>query len=261
MFRAVPFWALYFYFSVVVNAEEVLFRANVAKRRNFPEQKHAEVLEPDVYGSNRMLLMRPFSPYDYEFLMSGFDVWTTQIPCGINTRPAVDILLYFSRSWELWPNAKAQALEVVNNFENGLLAWSHCFGRIIVDTADMSVEEDKYDKSLRSTDALWVNGPNRQFERGVKWAQRRNYHTLYLMEPDSVPIKPYWLNSLEDEIRKYHPFSVLGSTFRGDKWHPFFSSLPLALTEHLNGNTARTYWIIQSSFLLVYFRQRHLQPH
>jgi len=72
---------------------------------------------------------------------------------------------------------------------------------------------------MQNRDLLWVNGPNRQFEaaseavRAPTFGKRVPYEVFYLMEPDSVPWRPNWLDSLVIEIESHRPFAVLGRFF------------------------------------------------
>ena len=96
---------------------------------------------------------------------------------------------------------------------------------------------------MQNRDLLWVNGPNRQFEKAAEAVMAPNkfgntqkpYEVFYLMEPDSVPWKRHWLTSLLAEMASRRPFAVLGSKYQGYKWHDFEEELPLPLLHHLNG--------------------------
>jgi len=61
---------------------------------------------------------------------------------------------------------------------------------------------------------LWVNGPNRQFERTIRAVQMSEYGSydlMYFMEMDSVPVQPNWLDALMDGIRtEDSEFAILG---------------------------------------------------
>jgi hypothetical protein len=81
----------------------------------------------------------------------------------------------------------------------------------------------RYAPPQQQINRLWVNGPNRQFEKGLRAAQfpvfdAFGYQLVYLMEPDSVPLRRFFLDVLRGEIEERRPFSVLGSKYRGDKW-------------------------------------------
>ena len=95
---------------------------------------------------------------------------------------------------------------------------------------------------MQNRDLLWVNGPNRQFEKAAEAVMTPNkfrsdapYEALYLMEPDSVPWRHNWLTRILEEMASRRPFAVLGSKYQGYKWHDFEEELPLPLLHHLNG--------------------------
>jgi hypothetical protein len=103
----------------------------------------------------------------------------------------------------------------VRKFDEGYYPWARCFNKIYFDTAEMNPEEDLYDPPKQQVNRLWVNGPNRQFEKGLRTAQfpdggELGYQLAYLMEPDSVPLQRFWLDRLRREIRERQPFAVLG---------------------------------------------------
>jgi len=80
-------------------------------------------------------------------------------------------LLFFSASWDLWPKALETSEEIVRKFNEGYYPWARCFGKIMIDSANMDPEQDLYDPPKQQVNRLWVNGPNRQFEKGLRTAQ------------------------------------------------------------------------------------------
>ena len=184
--------------------------------------------------SGRMVILRTFCPFDIDALASGFDDWVTFFPC--ESQKPVDILLYFSQDWALWPKAKSAADDIVRKFDEGHYPWSVCFGTMSIGTAAMPPSEDFYAPPQQQTNRLWVNGPNRQFEAGLRASQGGDWQLAYLMEPDSVPLKSFWLDTLLAEVDKKRPFAVLGSKYRGDKWYSFLAQLEVPLLNHINGN-------------------------
>jgi len=60
---------------------------------------------------------------------------------------------------------------IVRKFDEGVYPWTKCFGRIFFDTAHMKAEEDLYEPPKQQINRLWVNGPNRQFEKGLRACQ------------------------------------------------------------------------------------------
>jgi hypothetical protein len=60
----------------------------------------------------------------------------------------------------------------------------------------------------------WVSSPNLQFARtvrtlqGVTWG---SYKVMIMMEMDSVPMKPFWLDAIVNEIdSQQHDFAIIG---------------------------------------------------
>ncbi len=56
------------------------------------------------------------------------------------------------------------------------------------------------------------------------------------MEPDSHPIKPFWLDDIIGEISELSPFAILGSKYDGNAWDDFAFDMSWELLHHLNGN-------------------------
>lgn len=211
----------------------------------------------DVVTPNKMLILRTFATSDYQNLIRGFESWNSFDPCsGISNMTKVDILLFFSAPWSSWPEARVAAEFVSTSFHGGNYSWAHCFDRMYLGSAMIPLEEDLYDTRLMGVHELWVNGPNRQFERAMKVAGQRGYEVVYLMESDSQPVQVHWLDSLLAEIDTKSPFAVLGrfnckyfflftnhcthhtlyhSAYKGDKWYDFYQSMPVAMKKHING--------------------------
>ena len=97
--------------------------------------------------------------------------------------------------------------------EHLLLRWGACFQNVSAFGVDIPAKLDLYDSKSQSKDTMWVNGPNRQFEKAIRKLQsnqERHYDVVYLMEGDSVPVKPYWLDAIYNEIKSNKPFAILG---------------------------------------------------
>jgi len=208
----------------------------------------APALAPTVVAApadnGRMVILRTFCPFDIDELANGFDAWATMFPCENHDANStaggnlvdVDILLFFSAAWELWPKAKETADGIIAKFDAASYPWARCFGKMAVDSAMLAPEEDLYSPPMQQTNRLWVNGPNRQFEKGLRASQSKGYQLAYLMEPDSVPLSPKFLDELRTEVEERRPFAVLGSKYRGDKWYDFLNQLEVPLLNHINGN-------------------------
>jgi len=191
-----------------------------------------------VDANGKMVILRTFCPFDIDELVLGFEDWSTFFPCSgaAENLLNVDIMLYFSQSWELWPKAKEAADAIVTKFDNGEYPWSTCFGAVHIGTAAMEPSQDFYAPPQQQINRLWVNGPNRQFEKGLRKSQELGYELAYLMEPDSVPLKTHWMDIIRTEIEERRSFAVLGSRYRGDKWYDFMKQLEVPLLSHINGN-------------------------
>ena len=191
-------------------------------------------------------IARPFSVGDFQELAASFDVWEVFPPCAANEgdddiKPSgiigsrADLFLVYSQSIDLSPEAQEAVSAVEEIFErtNG---WNGCIGQVRALSAGIVPTLDIYDPSAQGHNSLWVNGPNRHFERTIRLIQTENYDAMYLMEGDSVPVADAWLDSLLSDVENHRPFDVLGSVFKGDKWDPFLGSLDKSLLQHINGN-------------------------
>ena len=191
-------------------------------------------------------IARPFSAGDVEKLASSFDVWEVFPPCATNegdddNKPSgiigsrADLFLVYSQSIDLSREAQDAVSAVEEIFErtNG---WNGCIGKVRALSAGIDPTLDIYDPSAQGHNSLWVNGPNRNFERTIRLIQTEHYDAMYLMEGDSVPVANAWLDSLLSDVENNRPFDVLGSVFKGDKWDPFLASLDKSLVQHINGN-------------------------
>eukprot|EP00980_Cylindrotheca_fusiformis_P012481 scaffold3070_cov128-Cylindrotheca_fusiformis.AAC.6 len=183
-------------------------------------------------------IARPFSNDDAPLLAESFDAWFTYRPCleppSVTDQP--DLYLVYSRSFEndtIAQNA-TQTVELIFEETSG---WDNCFNQIYSIAVDIEPDQDLYQKDEANSNVLWVNGPNRQFERTARSLQNNGVEIFYLMEMDSVPAKDYWLDELQQEIKnQVSDFAILGSKYRGDNWDSFYSQLPVALIHHINGN-------------------------
>ena len=202
--------------------------------------------------STKFAIARPFSATDVEKLAASFDEWEIYPPCAADedenmlTGARADLFLVYSQSIDLSPEAQEAVSAVEEAFQrtNG---WNGCFGQIRTLSAGIEPKYDIYDPSAQGNNTLWVNGPNRQFERTIRLIQTEKYEAVYLMEGDSVPVADAWLDSLLSDVEIHRPFDILGSIFKGDKWDPFLGSLDKALVQHINGNAI--YNLTESSLL------------
>lgn len=192
-------------------------------------------------------IVRTFAPRDATGLAVSFDVWKEFPPCYreklgnrdddathdddhndiINAAvdaplsyTSVELYLSFSQSLEDHASLMADISVAVNMAFVETHGWGGCVDKVVLFGCDIDANDDIYQRHASKKDPLWVNGPNLQFRRSMRALQRLSTTDLvYLMEPDSVPIKPYWVDILVDEVKKQPiDFAVLGSKVRME-WH------------------------------------------
>lgn len=162
-------------------------------------------------GLRKFAVARPFSSGDAPLLAESFDVWSTFPPCreGAGDDPP-DLYLVFSQSFENNQVATNATQDVERIFDD-TEGWGGCFGQIYTLATEIPPEKDIYKKNEINTNVMWVNGPNRQFERTVRSLQDAGVELFYLMEMDSVPTKPYWLDTLVEDVQNQETeFAILG---------------------------------------------------
>ena len=171
------------------------------------------VYHADATNSTSLAVVRPFCVSDAMQLAESFDIWDTFPPCDPKESSHMAALfLVFSQSIESSLVAADAVDSVLQRFTD-TDGWESCFDRVVTIDAGIPSEEDIYRPIEQAKNAKWVNGPNRQFEKAIREVQTGlwgDYEVMYLMEGDSVPVKPYWLGSLETEIEKRRPFAILG---------------------------------------------------
>ena len=179
---------------------------------------------------------RPFFAGDADRLVASFDRWNTFLPCTLaNGTPThsgfpVPLTLFYSRAADANLHASVAAVTTSTG------AWRNCFSTISVVGANLTAAMDQY--HFVHTDPTWNLGPNLQFYRLLALLNVSNRATpvLYL-EPDSVPVKVGWLETLAAEVVAHAPFAVLGSKYAGHNWDALDAdAVSPALRNHINGN-------------------------
>lgn len=161
-----------------------------------------------------LAIARPFTLSDADQLPESFEMWKDFPPCRVGSNVKFDLFLVYSRSLEDAIQAQASVRAVEAMIEEGRGDWSSCISQVVGFGVDIDASEDLYRLDLQDSDPLWVNGPNRQFERTIRAVQMSeygSYELMYFMEMDSVPVQPYWLDALMDMIRtEDSEFAILG---------------------------------------------------
>jgi len=160
-----------------------------------------------------LAIARTFSVADTHLLRGSFSIWDDFPPCQIGSPLQVDLFLVYSRS--LNDSVPAQdAIEAVKDSFSNSHGWKKCISRVIGIGVDIDAEVDLYQLDHQHSNPLWVNGPNRQFERtirAVQDAESGSYDLLYLMEMDSIPVQPFWLDRIIEKMSEEpEEFTILG---------------------------------------------------
>jgi hypothetical protein len=183
------------------------------------------LIHPAQSRTVRMAISRPFSEADAHLLPQSFEAWATHPPCrrqmGDDIDAALvvktDLLLVFSQTLESSLQAQQVISEIKKKFHQ-TQGWGKCILTVEGIGVGIHPDQDIYDSKQQDSNPLWVNGPNRLFERTVRFLQRlddeerdRKPELMYLMESDSVPVRDYWLDALVEEFRsKPLGFAILG---------------------------------------------------
>lgn len=172
-------------------------------------------------SSHRLAVARTFCTGDAKALAESFDQWNDLSPCEHGSDMKADLFLVFSQSLSASPVAQAAVDSIEQKFHE-TEGWNGCFSRLVAIGVDIDSETDLYQPKQQQTNHMWVNGPNRQFERTIREIQSGvwgDYESMYLMERDSVPVKSFWLDALVSDIEKQQPFAILGRCvfIRADK--------------------------------------------
>ena len=153
-------------------------------------------------AAGRMALVRPFTTHDVHKLVESFTQWLP--PCS-GPRTDVDLVLVSSQKVV----GNAAAMKAVNDIMNPVPSWRGCFQNVKVYGVGIDPKQDIYIASAQEERADWVSGPNRHFEKTIRYVQG-DYETMYLMEGDSVPKKANWLDALMNEVEVQRPFAIIG---------------------------------------------------
>jgi hypothetical protein len=231
------------------------------------KQRHQQQEHP-----KRVAIVRPFSPVRAATIAHTFDSWNEYLPCQLDKqdlfsassddtgiRMQYDLFLSYSQAYNGTDEAAREADQstqyLIDNFHS--FPWAQCFHNVYRIETNIPKEQDLYRPS-QTDNALWVNGPNQQFLKGMHIIAHHHHHRrssslssskhglgidpngmpydyAVVMESDVVPVKPNWLEDLIREANE-HEFCMLGSKYAGIAWDGFRSSLPIALQHHLNGN-------------------------
>jgi len=115
-----------------------------------------------------------------------------------------------------------------------------CFKAIKFIYAELDETEDIYKKDEKYNNTNWTNGPNYMFFRLFKKKLLPNYIEYFMyMEPDTIPIRSFWIDKIIRECRDEDTFWIKGSIYRGNEWDKYIDKIDFRY--HINGNALYTY--------------------
>ena len=180
-------------------------------QENYPDMDSDEEKRKKKFG-----ILRPFCAFDAGPLPYTFDIWNEFPPCDLDENErmlSADLFLSFSQTYSNEEAAVRSVDVIIQNFYSGEYRWSKCFQNVYAVETNIEADKDNFVPSLQDYLFDWINGPNRQFERGFRLMQSGkwgDYESFYLMEGDSIPVRANWLPALLDDLEEKRPFAILG---------------------------------------------------
>jgi len=170
------------------------------------------------------VLLVPFSSGDHHALQDSMVSFSSKFEPFLddaNPTPAFEklrLVLAFSRNLDDYPDARAEVKEIQAAVQAQEEAWTLFFAPQ-VDSFNCNNTDvtDLYDPSLQGTidefgtAVRWVAGPNRQFEKMMRWVMENIPNAVVFMkEFDTIPQMDNHFGNLMDEINENQPFYMLG---------------------------------------------------
>ena len=142
----------------------------------------------------------------------------TSVDDTYSTIQPIKLVLAFSRDLQDYPEVESQVVEVRAAVAAQEESWTRYFTPNVESfNCNNTMEEDMYDPSRQGKvdefgDAVrWVGGPNRQFEKMMRWVMENIPNAIVFMkEFDTVPQMDNHFGNLLDEIIEKQPFYMLG---------------------------------------------------
>lgn len=195
--------------------------------RLIPFPAHVEIAQQKVLQESRLThVVIPFHPRQEKRLINNMSSWSRYIPCDAQGGGRGDfgknIGLIFFVSTKVEKNLEQRLLDHFARLPEHVRA---CFHSVVVRGGDLEGNQNNYLTGSRLQFEFMLDG-------NLGLADPK--YVLY-MEPDLVPIRPKWLEML-DELCRYpnDPFWIKGSAFRGS-----LSAMKTRIIYnlfHINGN-------------------------
>lgn len=159
-------------------------------------------------------VVMPFHQRQIDSVLSNIQTWSRYAPCHYGFK--VGLIFFVSGVFD--ESIQLQLEEAVD---------SPCFDPVGVEFAGLQGSDDDYLKGSR----LMFE---RMISKALNYGDNKPSHVFY-MEPDCLPIRPYWLDAINKQIVPPNAsFWMKGSIFRGNV--KSISSMVLYNHVHINGN-------------------------
>lgn len=161
-------------------------------------------------------VIMPFHQRQVEIVKDNLKLWSRYPPCRHGSLQNIGLIFYVSgnRNEDL-------VKDLLNSFN------SPCFNSITVEFAELSHEDDRY---LKGSRLMFEKMLSKKLDfNGI------NPSHVFYMEPDALPIRPFWLETIKQQIISPNAmFWMKGSIFRGQKQS--ISTNVIHNHIHINGN-------------------------
>ena len=177
------------------------------------EMEHLE----DLKKIERLAIIRPFGKNDTKRLHQMFSEWDKYLPCRSDPlkRIHVDIFLSYSQTYDTFELANEKTNQIINEFmllkaSGHPRRWPICIQEVSKIEMNIDPKDDIYRPEESRSNRMWVHGPNEQFVKGLKTIIKSGlYDAAFVMEPDVIPVKDYWLETFVAEAET-RDFAILG---------------------------------------------------
>lgn len=152
-------------------------------------------------------------------------------------RTGIDLILHLSQPWKI--SAKTHMRRLLRNSPR----FTRCFRSIMWAHANLPPDSDVHTGTV-------FTGPNLHFRQIVSNATfRRAYDAIFILEPDTTPIRAGWLGAMRELAKTKEPFWIRGTAYRGfrEDWlRNGFGSRSTSIWTAMNGNAL--YWLQDERF-------------
>jgi len=182
--------------------------------------------KPYLAQPSKFLVVTPFTTGDLTTLLVNLDRRGRLGPAcdaGRDEDNRSDLWFYYSKSSRELPGefVRFQSSQVYHKLHTS-------FSRVRIAFANLTSEEDYYPVGINLMFFRLVAGMTHAHEL-------EGFRTMFWMEPDVKPIKPYWLDALVRESNTDDDFWIKGSVYLGDSFDGSAGN-DWTLTGHINGN-------------------------